>query len=250
MVTVSIVSHGHGAMVARLCQQMLRLPDVAHLIVTLNIDEVLDLPDDARIELLRNASPRGFGANHNAAFALCKTLRFCVVNPDIELLEDPFPALLAALEDPSIALAAPLVVDGAGQIEDSWRRFPEPLGLFLKAVAGRRGTYADPPESGVFAPDWVAGMFMLFDATGFAAVNGFDDGFFLYYEDVDICARLRSQNRGIAGCAEARVIHKAQRASWQSWRYRRYHLASMARYFTRDWRRVFPSALPSQTEPR
>jgi GT2 family glycosyltransferase len=75
----------------------------------------------------------------------------------------------------------------------------------------------------------------------FLSLDGFDEGFFLYYEDVDICARL--QAGGIIGCTDAQVVHKAQRASWHSWRYRRYHLTSIARYFSRDWRRCFPATL-------
>lgn len=243
MLTVSVVSHGHGAMVAHLCGQLLALPELAQLIVTLNIEEPLELPQDARIEVLRNEHPKGFGANHNAAFAHCKTDMYCVVNPDIELPENPFPALLAALEDPSIALAAPVVLGASGGVEDSWRRFPSPFDLLLKALGRHDGTYSDVPSTGRFDPDWVAGMFLLFKAQDYAALGGFDERFFLYYEDVDICARLRTAKRGIAGCTEARIVHKAQRASWQNWRYRRYHLTSITRYFSRGWQRIFPATL-------
>jgi N-acetylglucosaminyl-diphospho-decaprenol L-rhamnosyltransferase len=86
-------------------------------------------------------------------------------------------------------------------------------------------------------------MFLLFQSKEFAAVNGFDERFFLYYEDVDLCARLRRAQRGLIGCSSVQVVHKAQRASWSSWRYRHYHLTSIARYFSRDWRRLFPTLL-------
>ena len=243
MITVSVVSHGHGTMVARLTEQFLCLPEVSRVIVTLNIEEQLDLPEDVRIQVLHNEVPKGFGANHNAAFELCETDLYCVVNPDIELRQNPFPALVQALESPTVALAAPLVLGETGQIEDSWRQFPSPLDLALKAFSRYDGTYPEATKNTHFTPDWVAGMFFLFTRHDYAALGGFDEGFFLYYEDVDICARLQVAQRGIIGCTDAQVVHKAQRASWHSWRYRRYHLTSIARYFSRDWRRCFPATL-------
>lgn len=245
MITVSVVSHGHGAMVADLVAQMLALPEVSRVIVTLNIEEPLTLAADARIKVVRNTVPQGFGANHNAAFALCETGFYCVVNPDVELLENPFPTLLKALALPAAGLAAPLVVGQGGAVEDSWRRFPSPFDLLRKALFGDKGVYAAAERSEPFFPDWAAGMFLLFETQAYAELTGFDEAFFLYYEDVDICVRLQAADRRVVGVAAARIVHKAQRSSWHSWRYRRYHLASMLRYFSRDWRRVFPSLLRS-----
>lgn len=247
MITVSVVSHGHGSMVVRLIEQLLALPEVSLIIVTLNIVEVLELPSDPRIQRVDNVAPKGFGTNHNAAFALCDTDLYCVINPDIELPKNPFPSLMPILEMPEIALAAPLVLSASGQIEDSWRQFPSPFSLALKALKRHDGTYSDVTKNVYFTPDWVAGMFLLFTARDYAAVGGFDERFFLYYEDVDICARLHAVQRRIIGCTDARVVHKAQRASWSSWRYRCYHLTSIARYFTRDWHRIFPAILRRTT---
>ncbi|WP_085310530.1 glycosyltransferase family 2 protein [Planktotalea arctica] len=243
MITISVVSHGHGAMVVNLSARLLELPEVARLIVTLNIDEALNFPEDPRLVLVRNAVPKGFGANHNAAFARCESALYCVVNPDIELLDNPFPVLMQGLLASETALAAPLVLDASGQIEDSWRRFPSPVSLVLKALSRDDGTYPEARESDIFAPDWIAGMFLLFKSFDYAQIGGFDERFFLYYEDVDICARLHAAGRGIIGCMGAQVVHKAQRASWQSWRYRRFHFTSLMRYFSRSWRRLLPAAL-------
>lgn len=243
MIAVSVVSHGHGSMVERLTRQLLAFPDVASLILTLNIDEQLDLPGDPRLKLVKNDVPRGFGANHNAAFALCDSRYYCVVNPDIELSENPFPALVEALDANAGAVVAPIAYGARGQVEDSWRRFPSPLDLVLKAAGLHKGTYADAVTRPVFEPDWVAGMFMLFDARDYAASGGFDERFFLYYEDVDICVRLRASGRRVIGCSWASVVHLAQRASWREGRHFVLHLMSVWRYFTSDWRRVFPSVL-------
>ena len=70
-VCVSIVSHGHGAMVERLVTALLDYPEVGQIILTLNVPENLVIPDDARISLVHNSTSKGFGANHNSAFLKC-----------------------------------------------------------------------------------------------------------------------------------------------------------------------------------
>ncbi len=57
MVTVSIVSHGHGSMVARLVESLLLFSEVSEVIVTRNIPEAIDLPDDDRVVIIDNLSP-------------------------------------------------------------------------------------------------------------------------------------------------------------------------------------------------
>lgn len=230
MITVSVVTHRHGAFIKRLAGELLRCPAVKRIVITVNVEEPLTLPGDARLTILRNPEPRGFGANHNAAFRHCTTPYFCVLNPDIELRGDPFPQLMQAFE-PRAALVAPLVVSPAGELEDSYRKFPTVLDLVRKAVAPSRGTPAARED--LLRPDWVAGMFMLFRAEAFRSVGGFDEKYFLYYEDVDICARLRRQGRGISVCPAATVVHDAQRTSHRDLRYATWHARSMLRYFVK-----------------
>ncbi|KAB2911465.1 MAG: glycosyltransferase family 2 protein [Hyphomicrobiaceae bacterium] len=231
MITVSIVSHGHGAMLKPLVAQLAGFAQVSRIILTRNIPEPLDLAPHPALMLRDNARPMGFGANHNAAFRFCETPYFCVLNPDIALPENPFPALLDCLKRSDAALAAPLVVAPSGEIEDSIRHFPTPLALLQKTVGGADGRYATPVHGQPFKADWVAGMFMLFGAAEFRAVNGFDESFFLYYEDVDICARLWRTGRSVVACPRARAIHAARRTSRRNLRYMAWHVRSMLRYF-------------------
>lgn len=227
MIAVSVVSHGHGAMVEALVARLLEFPEVVQVLLTLNRMEKLTLPDNARLRVLDNPTPKGFGANHNAAFRHCDTPLFCLLNPDISLPENPFPALIGCLAETGAALVAPRMLAPDGALEDSARRFPTLTRLARKALLGDRGLH--PVSS--HAPDWVAGMFMLWRSEAFAALGGFDEGFFLYYEDVDICARTWKSGLHIALCTEASVIHDARRESHRSLRFLRWHLASMTRYF-------------------
>ena len=238
-VSVSIVSHGQGSLVAHLLHDI-RSHCVAtplHVLLTLNIEEhlpfdIADFPFEIRI--IRNQGRRGFAANHNAAFALACGEYFCVLNPDVRFDINPFPALTAGLSDASVGVAGPLVLAPDGQIEDSARHFPTPFSIARKLF----GSPHDPDYSIAqipVHPDWIAGMFMLWRTDVFRQLTGFDEGFFLYYEDVDICVRLYRSGLRVVLIPSVRVTHYAQRASRRNVRYLRWHLTSMFRYF---WRQI------------
>ena len=238
MIAVSIVSHGHGAMVARLMAQLEECPEVGRIILTRNIPEAAACPPDDRVLLIENAAPKGFGANHNAAFLHCSETFFCVLNPDIELRGNPFPGLLDALVGLKGSLAAPLILAPDGSVEDSIRFFPTVWSMGRKLLGGHDGRYAVHAGQAPFAPEWVAGMFQLYRSVDFARLGGFDEAYFLYYEDVDICTRAWRMGMRVIACPTASAIHDAQRDSHRSLRHLRWHLASMARYFLRYWGRL------------
>lgn len=220
-------------MVEALLVDLAACPGVARVIVTHNIDE----PDVAcppglarRLQVVRNARPQGFAANQNQAFQHCETPLFAVLNPDIRLPQDPFPPLAAVLEDSRTGLAAPRVLDAQGRMEDSVRYFPTPWQLAGRVLGWADGRYpvaADAPTP----VEWVAGMFMLLRAEAFRRIGGFDDGFFLYCEDVDICVRLWKAGLRVVVHPGVAVVHQAQRASRRRARYLAWHLSSLARYF-------------------
>jgi GT2 family glycosyltransferase len=241
-VVVSIVSHDHGEMVSGLVRQLLDCFEVRGIVVTCNVPEVINLPDDERVSLINNLTPKGFSANHNAAFKKvagdAESLFFCPVNPDVRLQANPFPALLSGLNEKAAVLAAPLVVGADALVEDSHRRFPTLRSLFSKALGGADGRYSVVLGQPDFHPEWVAGMFMLFRAESFRQLGGFDERFFLYYEDVDICVRAWKQGFKIVACPSAVVVHDARRDSRRKLRFMVWHLSSLTRYFRKHWLRL------------
>lgn len=231
MISVSLVSHGHGAMVWRLVNQLMVCPEVSQIIVTLNIPETVPDGLDGKVLLVQNERPKGFGENHNAAFPLANGEFYCVINPDVELVENTFAALMAALRDPTIGLVAPLVVGSSGFPEDSMRRFLSPWSMMKRVLGLDSGAYLLRQGGAVLTPDWVAGMFMLFRSKAYAKVGGFDERYFMYCEDADICTRLWKAGYKVLGCLSVSVIHNAQRASHRSFKHLSWHVRSMARYF-------------------
>ena len=238
-ITVSIVSHGQGAMVASLLHDLGQCPQVVRVVLTQNIpEEDIPCPESlaTRIERIRNEHPLGFAANHNQAFGSCETEFFAVLNPDIRLTSDPFPQLATALKASNAGVIAPAVLNPAGQMEDSAREFPTPLRLLRKLMGGSDGRILSKGNS-PHDVDWVAGMFLFFPAGTFRQFGGFDEGFYLYCEDVDICTRLWRCGQRVMLHPGVTVIHDAQRASRRNLRYMVWHLSSMLRYFAKHrWR--------------
>jgi GT2 family glycosyltransferase len=239
VVSISIVSHQQGALVAAL------LSDIAthcamplEVILTLNKPETL--PFDVAsfpfsVKVLSNTTAKGFGANHNAAFSLAGAAHFCVLNPDIRFARDPLPALIALLADKTVGVAGPLIVNPAGGVEDSARRFPTPKDIIKKAWSGSPGPDYDM-RGALLYPDWIAGMFMMFRSETFRATRGFDEGYFLYYEDVDLCWRLQRRQLRAALLPTTCAVHDARRASHRNLRYLLWHGRSMLRFFAkRAW---------------
>lgn len=246
-ISISVVSHTQIALVADLLRDIEAQchDSLLEFILTLNLDETLPFGlDDFSfpIKIIRNAAPKGFGANHNQAFTYAAGRYFCVMNPDIRLASDPFQPLLACLKDQSAGVVAPLVLGKDGRVEDSARRFPSPFKIVCKAFGGCKGSDYPLNEGGLpIHPDWAGGMFLLFPRVVFERLGGFDQRFFLYYEDVDLCGRLRLLDYEVVVCPKAPVSHYAQRSSHRNLKYLRWHLRSMIRFFLSPvyWRLKF-----------
>lgn len=232
-ITVSIVSHGHGRMLEPLISALRSFPEVTQIILTYNIPEPMLLVADDRLLVCKNSAPQGFGVNHNAAFTLGRGERFCVLNPDIVFRENPFPALMKALAMPQVSLAVPRVISESGALEDSLRFFLTPARLAKRLIGWDRGAYDFNENAPLIYPDWAAGMFMLFDAKAYQHIGGFDERYFMYCEDADICTRLWAAGYKIVACPSVAVIHLAQRASHRKIKHIMWHLGSLGRYFRR-----------------
>lgn len=231
--TVSVVSHGQNALVNHLLEDLAaRCAPGLKVIITENVpdDEPLRFSQVSHeFEIIRNTRAKGFAANHNAAFARCRSELFCVVNPDIRLPNDPFGTLSATLNAYRAGAVGPLVLSEQGSVEDSARRYPTLASLVRKALTkGTRPDYAT--DQGAIEVDWVAGMFVLFATEAYRAVGGFDERYFLYYEDVDFCRRLHSAGYRVVYEPAVSVIHEARRASRRDLRLMRIHAASALRY--------------------
>jgi hypothetical protein len=246
VITVSIVNHGHDFMLRHLLGQLAKHSTfIAKVIVTHNIpneDEVIEDNYPFDVAILQNNKPLGFGANHNQAFQYCETQYFCVMNPDINIKSEPFGALLFCFENPKIGIVAPTIITPEGEQEDSARYFPTPLGLIRKLLTDYDGSFPAGHDTTQIFPDWVGGMFLVFPSVIYKELSGFDEGYFLYYEDVDICARCWRSGNKVVLVRNIAVIHDARRTSHTNLKYLKWHMLSALRFFLKHLGR-FPKKL-------
>lgn len=227
-VTISIVSHGQREFVCALLEDLNRVrpPAVARIVVTLNIDEpapaLVGWPG-CEMELIRNRVPQGFGANHNQAVRECETDWIAILNPDLRLRADPFAPMLATAR-PDDGLLVPRVMDSFGRQADFSRRLLTPWQLLLRTL-GMRDVV--PPQR----TDWLVGAFQLVRRSAFEQIGGFDQRYFLYLEDADLCLRLKLAGWNLRCVDRAQVQHEAQRRSRSSPRYFRWHVASLLKHW-------------------
>lgn len=233
--TLSIVSHGHAREVERLLADLARHLDPARhaLVLTLNLGAREDIRTDAwpgAVRILRNPQPRSFSANHNAALLDATSPWVAAIDPDLQLGGNPFPALEAWLERPEIGVVAPQVRSPDGVLEDSGRRYLDPLSLARRRLLGRLRDYpeADQPRE----VDWLAGLFMTFRREVFSGVGGFDERYRLYCEDAELCVRIRNRDLQVWQLPSTEVIHVARRASLKDRQHLIWHCQSLLRYWS------------------
>jgi len=209
-ITVSIVSHGQLELVLPLLEQLDRLSGslIAKVVLTVNIPEA-DLLAGRHwrfdIERVENARPLGFGANHNQAFARCAAPWFLVLNPDIRFDSDVL-APLVAQAAPDAGLLTPRILEPGKAEPEQHRAIITPREILTR----RRPDYLRPA-----VPAWIPGLFMLFRSEAYRQVRGFDERFFMYGEDLELCARLRAAGWGVLYSPVATVIHHQGRSMEQ-----------------------------------
>lgn len=225
---LSVVSHGHGALVQALLLDLARLSagTVARVVLTHNLPEDPPLPPAQGwpfvLELRQNSVPAGFGSNHNRALAGAREPLVGVLNPDVVLADgDPFAALVEAALAPGVGCAYPVQRDAQGERQDSERELPTPLALWRRRVLGRHEVRVD----------WVNAACCVFPQAVWQALGGFDEAYFMYCEDVDLCLRLR-QGGWTLRRASAQVVHSGQRASHRRWDHLRWHVRSLLRLWS------------------
>jgi GT2 family glycosyltransferase len=194
-------------------------------------------------------SNRGFGVGHNSVLPLLTSQFHLVLNPDVELAEDTLGnGLTALLQNDDIVLLSPRVLGGNGEQEFLCKRYPSVLVLFLRGFAPqfvrqRFHRYLAAYEmrdlcSGEQRADVAiaSGCFMLVRTSALRSVNGFNEAFFLYFEDFDLSLRLGRIGRLVFD-PTMRIVHHGGYAASKGRLHRKYFITSAARFFNRHgWR--------------
>jgi N-acetylglucosaminyl-diphospho-decaprenol L-rhamnosyltransferase len=208
-VSVLIVTYQSAGFI-RQCLQSLARCQLAGGIEVIVVDNG---SEDGTVQLIRSEFPAvrlvvagenlGFAGANNRAMAAAQGVRLLILNPDTIVPKMALERLVGTLDaDPGIGVVAPRLINPDGTDQQTARSFPTPAA----AVFGRRSPitrlWPDNPWSmrylgrqnegteTPFVVDWVSGACFLIRRDVALASGGFDERFFLYWEDADWCRRI------------------------------------------------------------
>ncbi|MDE1220613.1 glycosyltransferase family 2 protein [Vibrio aestuarianus] len=184
----------------------------------------------------------GFGENNNIVFDYCCSVLgmkeddyFIVLNPDVIIKPCMIKILIEYMERDRINLAAiNLFKDEAEEVYDnSIRQFPSLL-QFVKSFLGfNNDSLLDKNQlTSSIEVDWAAGSFLAFRASHYKALKGFDEKYFMYCEDIDICYRSCLVGERVTYFPDVKAIHLAKHENRKLFSKHFYwHVSSVFRFF-------------------
>lgn len=201
------------------------------------------------VQYLPQPRNRGFGCGHNTVLSQLASHFHLVLNPDVELQEDALQVGLASLRrNGDIVLLSPKVMGGQGEQEFLCKRYPSVLVLVLRGFAPpalrrlfrrRLASYEMRDVCSDETPcdvDIASGCFMLTRTAALRAVGGFNEDFFLYFEDFDLSLRLAEHGRLVFE-PRMRIVHHGGYAASKGRAHLKYFIRSGIRFFNRHgWR--------------
>ena len=174
------------------------------------------------VTLVSNTANIGFGRAVNQALAQARAPFVLIMNPDCRLEPGAMPALEGEMSrQPQCAIAGPRILDPDGSVQGSARGDPDMFtGFFGRSTALRRllpwlpaarRNVLDvtvPAGAPSLAVDWVSGACVLARRVALLAEHGFDERYFLYWEDADLCRRLRTRGYEVRYVPGATAVHR------------------------------------------
>ncbi len=214
------------------CVRSLEREGVAEVIVVDNASSDRSLGDLAAdpaaslaSRVVRSGRNLGYGGAANLGAGESSARYILVSNPDLVITDGAVSTLVDRLDsDASLAVAGPMIRDLDGDVYPSGRAFPslrDAVGhAFVGLVWGgnpwtRRYRHLGADQHRGRPADWVSGSCFLVRRVAFESVGGFDESFFMYVEDVDLCWRLRRAGWGVFYEPRAEVVHEQGRSTSQ-----------------------------------
>lgn len=198
----------------------------------------------------------GFGKACNVGVQYASGTYILLLNPDTMISRNTLTMAINCLEThPEIGLIGPKILNPDGTLQASCKRgFPTPAGSFFhvtglsrlfpksKLFGSYNLTYLDPDVSAEV--DAVSGSCMLLSREHFKQVGGFDERFFMYGEDLDLCYRIRESGRLVWYFPETQIIHRKGKSSAKSLFRSRIAFYEAMMLFSRKYRSVHRGFFP------
>lgn len=236
------------------CVQALRKQTIADAMEILVVDNHSDdesmgfiraqLSGLPRVRIIEERENLGYGRGNNAASHLAQGEYLLILNPDNVLPPDGAAIMLDALKaDPNAGVVGPALVYPDGSVRPSARRFPSPRDLLSKRMfpGPWHAAYEEERKRLTSAPavdvDWLVGACLLLRTDLYKELGGFDERFFLFFEDIDLCRRIHALGKKVLYLSSLHVLDRKGRLSGSNIfslftrKTTRIHLASAIKYF-------------------
>lgn len=199
-----------------------------------------------QIEYIFTGKNLGYGAAHNLAIRKVKNLSkyHLILNPDVEFNPEVLSRLLAFMDKrPDIGLVMPKVLYRNGEMQHLCKMLPSPSDLILrrfipgpikKLFKARMEWYElkNRDYNSIMDIPNLSGCFMFVRSTVFEVAGMFDEKYFLYLEDTDLCRRINEYYRTVY-YPRVSIVHGYSKASYKSFRLMKHHLVSSFKYFNK-----------------
>lgn len=218
---ISVVNHNHDEMISE-NDTLKNLAQKYTVIIKSNTEAKACLKQycqKAGIHLIQGNEFKGFGANNNEVYRYAQTRLgmndndfFLVLNPDVEITLESMERLILDATSLSTDIAAiNLYRDKNFSLYDnSIRHYPKLLAP-IKSLLGikRRDIYDKSVIDKPIRIEWAAGSFLLFKSSCYHSLDGFDERYFMYFEDADICTRANKNGFNVFYIPNIKALHYA-----------------------------------------
>lgn len=171
------------------------------------------------VALIENKENLGFGKAHNMVMKAFDADYYFILNPDCTTKDEACIQKLIDFseKDRDIWICGPKILNYDGSVQWSVRSFPNSVAavirsgkfekLFINNPLYRKYLMLDFDHNEIFYPDWISGAAMLVKKEAFDTVGGFDERYFMYVEDMDLCRQTHIQGKKVAYYPESVLYH-------------------------------------------
>lgn len=195
--------------------------------------------------VIETGTNSGFGAGHNIVLPMLSSEYHIVINPDIVINENAIEKIVDFMDaNPDIGLLSPKICFPDGREQILGKRNPRLKYLIASRMRDeenpskllREYAMKDCDLSDVTDIENTTGCFMVFRTSVFKELKGFDEGYFMYFEDADIARRAKEISR-VVYYPHATILHEWGRESKRNFKLMLIHIQSMFRYFFK-WKTI------------
>ncbi len=239
---IGIVSHGHDKIIENNFKNFPKKIGKYNihlgLIDNINSKKLENFCKRENIFYYADDKIRGYGENVNKIFSLLNPeddAIFIVSNPDIYIPPEQLEKIADFFEkeQPDLMGVKVYLNRELSKVSSQNRTFPCVLDFIISFISKKRPYMKNPDVKA--EPDWISGAFMVWKAKSFKKIKGFDESYFMYCEDIDICFRAKKNKMKIIYNPDFYVIHESQLESRNIFSKHFYwHLRSIFKFFIKN----------------